>query len=289
MRTFYDLPAPAKLNLFLHITGRRADGYHLIQSVFELVSISDTLHIEITSTSEITRSDAHTSLGDALPVDDLVVRAARLLQEATGVKLGTHIHLQKRIPMQAGMGGGSSDAASCLIALNRLWQTQLSRMELMRLGASLGADVPFFIFGQNGWVEGIGEKIEAINLPKHHYLVIKPPVGLSTAEIFNDPSLKRDFLPVTMRDYADSEEDSEKQSKINFCNCLELVAKKQCLEIQTGLNWFKSQSLVGKMTGSGSALFANVNKKHDTTNLVNWVKLYCESLLEHPLKHWLKS
>jgi 4-diphosphocytidyl-2-C-methyl-D-erythritol kinase len=284
MNALYDLPAPAKLNLFLHITGRRRDGYHLIQSVFELVDLCDTLHIEKTANHAITRSDDKASIGDVLPNDDLVVKAAKLLQQVTGMQAGAHIHLQKRIPMQAGMGGGSSDAATCLIALNRLWRTGLSRQVLMNLGASLGADVPFFLFGQHAWVEGIGEQLQAIKLPKHRYLVIKPPIGLSTAKIFTDSDLKRDFFPVTMRDYADSEDCDE---KVNFQNCLEVVAKKQCPEIQIGLDWFKANRLDGKMTGSGSALFARVNKSYSTTELENWDMFDCESLAYHPLKHWL--
>lgn len=289
MNTLYELPAPAKLNLFLHITGRRADGYHLIQSVFELIDLCDTLHIEKTTHSAITRSDDSASVGEALPDDDLVVRAAKLLQHATGTHAGARIHLQKRIPMQAGMGGGSSDAATCLMALNRLWRTRLSRQDLMRLGASLGADVPFFIFGQHAWVEGIGEKLQAIQLPTHRYLVIKPPVGLPTANIFADPDLKRDFLPVTIGDYADSEEDGGAKAigKFDFCNCLEFVAKKQCPEIQIGLNWFNANSLDGKMTGSGSALFARANNVHLKTAPENWSAFNCGSLVDHPLKHWL--
>jgi 4-diphosphocytidyl-2-C-methyl-D-erythritol kinase len=290
MSTIYDLPAPAKLNLFLHITGRRDDGYHLIQSVFELIDLCDVLHVEKTNTAFITRSDDDASVGESLPDDDLIVKAARLLQKTTGTKLGAHIHLKKCIPMQAGMGGGSSDAATCLLALNRLWRTGLSRQQLMHLGASLGADVPFFLFGQHAWVEGIGEKIQKIQLSKHRYLVIKPPAGLATAKIFADPHLKRDFLPVTIKDYADSEESNEKttsKNQIDFCNCLEFVAKKQCPPIQAGLDWLKSNGLNGRMTGSGSALFAKINKTVATKAIRDWTVLECESLTEHPLKYWL--
>src|SRR5574344_455923 len=161
MHTLYDVPAPAKLNLFLHITGRRTDGYHLLQSVFMLIDWCDTRCFErLTSSADIHRSDANAST--PLPANDLCVRAAQALQAATGCQQGVHIHLNKSIPAQAGMGGGSSDAATTLLALNRLWQLNLSRSELARIGLTLGADVPFFIHGRNAWVEGVGEHISPL-------------------------------------------------------------------------------------------------------------------------------
>ena len=152
MKALYDVPAPAKLNLFLHITGRRSDGYHLLQSVFMLIDWCDTLHFELRSSTHISRAD----LGSTLPADDLTLRAARALQTATGCTQGAHLSVLKRIPAQAGMGGGSSDAASTLLALNRLWKLKLSLPELGRIGLTLGADVPFFLYGHNAWIEGIG-------------------------------------------------------------------------------------------------------------------------------------
>lgn len=290
MKTLYDLAAPAKLNLFLHVVGRRPDGYHSIQSVFELINLCDTLHVEKTTTGHISRSDAQMPDGLVLPEHDLSTRAACLLQEATGVKAGAHVHLKKRIPMQAGMGGGSSDAATCLIALNRLWNTGLSRADLMKLGARLGADVPFFLFGRHAWVEGIGEQMQAIALPPHRYLIIKPPTGLVTHHVFTDPDLKRDAPPVTIESFLQScsaLSQPNSFSSIEFSNALEAVAKKQCPNIQIGLNWFKSCGLNGKMTGSGSALFAEANGVSSYTAPAGWKAFSCDALFEHPLKHWM--
>ncbi len=158
MRTLYDVPAPAKLNLFLHITGQRADGYHLLQSVFILVDWADTLHFEATKSPNISRED----LNIPLPADDLITRAAKALQQATGCTQGAHISIHKNLPAQAGLGGGSSDAASTLIALNRLWNLGLTRQDLQKIGLRLGADVPFFIFGKSAWGDGIGDIIRSL-------------------------------------------------------------------------------------------------------------------------------
>jgi 4-diphosphocytidyl-2-C-methyl-D-erythritol kinase len=163
MNTLLDVPAPAKLNLFLHIVGRRPDGYHLMQSVFVLLDLCDWLDFELRDDPCVTREDCGTQVSDPLPANDLVVRAAQLLQQASGCTKGAHIRLRKNIPLQAGMGGGSSDAASCLLALNRLWETGLNRRELMDLGLKLGADVPFFLLGDNAWAEGIGDKLHPID------------------------------------------------------------------------------------------------------------------------------
>ena len=171
LMALYDVPAPAKLNVFLHITGRRPDGYHLLQSAFMLIDWCDTLHFELRSNGQISRTDlkrpdcSGASAAEALPDEDLAVRAARALQSACGTSLGVHISLEKRIPSQAGMGGGSSDAASCLLALQRLWGVRLAAQDLLAIALSLGADVPFFLSGGNAWVEGIGEKITPLSLP----------------------------------------------------------------------------------------------------------------------------
>src|SRR5450830_2099165 len=162
MKSLYDISAPAKLNLFLHITGRRSDGYHLLQSVFMLIDWCDTLHFELRTDGQISRED----LGPPLPKDDLIIRAARALQSASSSPFGVHIGIDKRIPAQAGMGGGSSDAASTLLALNRLWKLDFSLEKLSQVGLLLGADVPFFLGGHNTWVEGIGEKMTPITLPQ---------------------------------------------------------------------------------------------------------------------------
>src|SRR5438105_11294435 len=161
MKAIYDVPAPAKLNLFLHVVGRRADGYHLLQSAFMLIDWCDTLHFELRPDGALSRED----LADALPADDLVLRAARALQAAAPTAHGAHIAIEKRLPAQAGLGGGSSDAATCLLALNRLWGLGLSATQLSRIGLTLGADVPFFLGGRNAWVEGVGDQLAPLALP----------------------------------------------------------------------------------------------------------------------------
>lgn len=285
MKALLDVPAPAKINLFLHITGRRADGYHLMQSVFVLLDLCDTLHFERLSTPQIHREDlAHPHGADALPVDDLCVRAARLLQAATGTQLGASIQLDKRIPSQAGMGGGSSDAASCLLALNRLWGTGLTRQQLHVLGLQLGADVPFFLFGHNAWVEGIGEQLTAIEHPKQRYLIVKPPTGLSTNRIFQDGSLKRDTKPATIKGFADNALHSTQMYGVND---LQPVAETHCADIRHCANWLTAHQLPARMTGSGSALFALLAPHVVAPTVPNeWFGHTCNSLSEHPLKNW---
>lgn len=180
--------APAKLNLSLRIIGRRNDGYHLLQSIFCLTDLCDTLHINPRDDGQIHLANPTENLP---PERDLCHRAARLLQQHTGTTQGADIRLEKRIPTGAGMGGGSSDAATVLAALNQLWDCRLDRATLMQLGLQLGADVPFFLFGQNAFVEGIGEQIQSLDIPKQHFLIVKPNVHISTAHIFNHPQLTR--------------------------------------------------------------------------------------------------
>ena len=191
-------PAPAKLNLFLHVTGRRADGYHTLQTVFQFLDYGDELKFHVTDDGRITRV---TALVDVAEDKDLSVRAARLLKEATRTSQGAQIHLTKRIPMGGGLGGGSSDAATTLLALNELWDTRLSTSELAALGLRLGADVPVFLHGQAAWAEGIGEILTPIELEQAWYLVVAPPVHVSTAQVFADPELTRYSAPLTIRDF----------------------------------------------------------------------------------------
>ena len=179
-----DYPAPAKLNLFLHVIGRRADGYHLLQSVFTLIDFSDRLRFRIREDGIIGRIK---SLPDVAAENDLTLRAATVLRRATGTPLGCDIELDKRIPMGGGLGGGSSDAATTLLVLNTLWKTGLARSELQSLGLQLGADVPFFIFGRNALAEGVGEVLQEIDLPPLFYLVLTPSVGVPTEQIFTIP------------------------------------------------------------------------------------------------------
>lgn len=293
LKALYDVPAPAKLNLFLHITGRRPDGYHLLQSVFMLIDWCDTLHFELRTDGRISREDLEMDghMAQALPADDLAVRAARALQAACGTSLGVHIGLQKRIPSQAGMGGGSSDAASCLLALQRLWGVRLPPQELRTLALSLGADVPFFLSGGHAWVEGIGEKITPLALPPARFLVVKPAAGLPTQGIFSAPGLKRDTETATIQGFAANAEGQSKSLDFGFGrNDLQPVAQEMCPQIGQSLDWLKSRHLQGRMTGSGSAVFAQLPHEADlpdTSELPEgWKVRKCGNLEAHPLAGW---
>lgn len=204
----YAVPAPAKLNLFLHVVGRRADGYHLLQTVFRFIDLNDSLDFDA-------RGDGHISCdnpGLADPSDDLIVRAARALQQAAGIKTGAHIVCRKNIPMGGGLGGGSSDAATTLIALNRLWGAGLSRAELMRLGLSLGADVPVFVFGQSAFAQGVGEELAAVDLPERAYIVAQPFRNVPTQAIFQSPELTRNTACVKIAVFSDWQKSSDANS-----------------------------------------------------------------------------
>jgi 4-diphosphocytidyl-2-C-methyl-D-erythritol kinase len=279
MRALFDVPAPAKLNLFLHVTGRRADGYHELQSVFMLIDWHDTLHFEVRSDSRLSRED----LEAPLPPDDLVLRAARALQAATGTSLGAHIGVAKRIPAEAGMGGGSSDAASTLLALNRLWATGLPLAALEGIGLKLGADVPFFLRGRNAWVEGIGEQITPVDLPAARFAVARPDEGLATARIFQDPGLRRDSVAATISGFA--------ANPYGFGrNDLQPVAEKLCPGVTQAVRWLGSQGLAGRMTGSGSAVFAQLPKGQALTAAPGgWQVRECGNLEVHPLARWASS
>ncbi len=290
MKSLQNVLAPAKLNLFLHITGRRPDGYHLLQSVFMLIDWYDTLHFEVRPNGQISRED----LSIALPADDLITRAARLLQKASGTPMGAHIAIDKSIPAQAGMGGGSSDAATCLLALNKLWNLNFSALQLAQLGLQLGADVPFFVHGHNAWVEGIGEIITPINLPPAQFVVVKPPEGLETSKIFGSEALKRDTKPATISVFA--------ADPYGFGhNELQPVAQRLCPQISEAIEWLETASLApavvkGRMTGSGSAVFAQVPRGTDLSQMPqvpatwqNWKIRMCGNLEVHPLKGWASS
>lgn len=279
MQALYDVPAPAKLNLFLHITGRRADGYHLLQSAFVLIDWLDTLHFELRESGSLSRED----LGEPLPPDDLILRAARALQAATGCRTGAHIAVDKRIPSQAGMGGGSSDAASCLLALNRLWKLGLPLAALETIGLGLGADVPFFLRGRNAWVEGIGEVIRPVDLPPARFAVVKPPAGLETRRIFEDPGLKRDSDPAIISGFA--------ANPYGFGrNDLQPVAQRLCPEVEQALQWLGSQGLQGRMTGSGSAVFALLPPGQALAEApAGWKARECSKMEAHPLVGWAPS
>ena len=276
MQALYDIPAPAKLNLFLHVTGRRADGYHLLQSVFLLIDWCDQLHFEVRHDGALSRED----LTWPLPEDDLVLRAARALQQATGCTLGAHIGVAKSVPAQAGMGGGSSDAASTLLALNRLWNLRLPADALARIGLGLGADVPFFLGGDNAWIEGVGEQITPIAVAPARFLVAKPQAGLDTSLIFSDPGLKRDTDLAIISGFA--------ANPYGFGhNDLQPVAQKLCPDIVQTIEWLASKGLKARMTGSGSAVFAQLPHAIDTHDAPQGVLVKeCRSLECHPLKGW---
>ena len=284
MHSLYDVPAPAKLNLFLHITGRRPDGYHLLESVFMLIDWHDVLHFERSPSNQISREDLN---GVTLPPDDLITRAARTLQQATGCTQGVHIGIQKNLPAQAGMGGGSSDAASTLLALNRLWNLKLSRQELQKIGLKLGADVPFFLCGHSAWVSGIGEIIEPLNgrnaLPKQQFIVIKPEQGLETGQIFTSDLLKRDTKPAIVADFAAEHYGFGR-------NDLQPVAEGLQPEVMKVRNWLESFKLHARMTGSGSAVFAPMTQTIDLNSAPNtWQIKICKNLESHPLLSWVSG
>ena len=279
LQSLHNVLAPAKLNLFLHITGRRADGYHLLQSVFMLIDWCDTLHFDVKLDGSIQRIDLNTPL----PTDDLIVRAARALQTASGTSLGAEIRIDKQIPAQAGMGGGSSDAASTLLALNKLWGLNWPISKLLPIGLALGADVPFFLYGYNAWVEGIGEKISPVLVPPSRFVVVKPNAGIETARIFGSTTLERATKTATISDFAAQPYDFGR-------NDLQPVAQALCPEVEMALQWLQSFGLKPRMTGSGSAVFAQL-PEHIVVDTPphNWQVQICRNMVSHPLREWMDS
>jgi 4-diphosphocytidyl-2-C-methyl-D-erythritol kinase len=236
-------PAPGKLNLFLHVLGRRTDGYHQLQTVFRLIERSDRVGIAVRGDGEIRRHDAL----PGVPADeDLCVRAAKLLQQHCGTRQGADLALEKNLPIGGGLGGGSSDAATTLIVLNRLWHAGLSRGELQALAVDLGADVPFFVFGENALGEGIGEHLSALALPAAWYLVLVPPVVLTTTEVFSDNALTRNTKPLKIPPFFSG----------LGANDLETVALKRRPQIAAHLQWLRARRPQARMTGSGACVFA---------------------------------
>ena len=280
LRALHDLPAPAKLNLFLHVTGRRADGYHLLQSLFVPIDWSDTLHVERRDDGHLARHD----LGPALPEDDLCLRAARALKQASGSPLGADLSILKRVPWGAGLGGGSSDAATTLLALNRLWGLGWPRARLAELGLALGADVPFFLGPGAALVEGIGERLTPIALPPLEFVVVKPAAAVATRDVFGHPLLARQLgsagrldtprgvaAPGPAREAAgrDSEpailagsfEDSARvvARAGSGRNDLQPPAEALCPEVAEVGRWLEARFGNSRMSGSGSAVFARVS------------------------------
>ncbi len=304
----HDLPAPAKLNLFLHVVGRRADGYHLLESLFVLVDWADRLHLERRDDGRLCRHD----LGPPLPADDLCLRAARALQTASGSAFGADIHVDKRLPAGAGMGGGSSDAATVLLGLNRLWGLNWSRQRLASIGLALGADVPFFIHGHSALVTGIGEHVVPVALPALVLAVAKPPHSIATALIFGDVALKRDSASVIVAGFPeDSGQGTQPEPVTRWIpgwtpgfgtNDLEPGARRHEPEVAQAASWLQSRYGNSRMTGSGSAVFAVVGRESGSpppqampggmeaavlADLpAGWVGRLCRSLDRHPLWGW---
>lgn len=248
-------PAPAKLNLFLHITGRRDDGYHLLQSVFQFLDYSDELSFEITDDGKISRL---TDIPGVAEADDLIVRAATLLQQTTATTAGVNIKIKKILPMGGGLGGGSSDAATVLVVLNQLWKTGLTLQQLADLGLTLGADVPIFVHGVTAFVEGVGEQILAIDYPEKWILVIHPQINVSTAKIFTDSGLTRDCSPIRICDL----------SGVQLTNVCEPIACKHYPEIAEAIKWLSGYNRNARMTGTGACVFAEFNSQHEAEELL---------------------
>lgn len=288
MPSLHDLAAPAKINLFLHVTGRRPDGYHLLESVFMLIDWQDTLHFDTRADGLIQRHD----LNVALPPDDLCTRAARLLQTESGTTLGCDIRIHKEIPSGAGLGGGSSDAATVLLALNQLWGLHWPRSRLEALALRLGADVPFFVRGRNAWVQGIGEDITPIDLPPDvldtPLALLKPPASIPTAAIFNNTSLKRDTKRATVTFFLAA-------PKCFGQNDLQLPAEQHSSQVGQALEIMQNRFGNSRMSGSGSTVFSWLTNKTGSKMITHfqpsdvglndprWVGRACRGLVQHPL------
>jgi len=308
-------PAPAKLNLFLHVVGRRPDGYHLLQTLFRFIDLQDTLHFSLREDGVVRRSNDVEGVDEG---QDLCVRAAKLLQAETGCGLGVDITVEKCIPMGGGLGGGSSDAATTLIALNRLWSLGLSRARLMQLGLRLGADVPVFVFGENAFAEGVGEELQALPLPEAWYVVLFPPVHVPTAQIFARPELTRDTVSITMRALLNrqlrhvtdevsrlreqlpsrmsgneegSSEGIERQFEQQLHNDLQPVVCSIYPEVERYITWLNN---FGKamMTGSGACVFAEFDSRGRAEAVLKQLPegmrgVVAQGLARHPLHDWV--
>jgi 4-diphosphocytidyl-2-C-methyl-D-erythritol kinase len=281
MQEFQQFLAPAKINLFLHITGRRADGYHTLQSVFQLLDFYDTIHIKVSQNNAVN----HTREVFGVPASQcLCGLAAIALKEATNCKLGVDYFIDKKIPMGGGLGGGSSDAATMLLVLNKLWNLQLNRQELMQIGLKLGADVPVFIFGQTAWAEGVGEQLTAIDLPPQlqdlYYLVLTPLVHVSTAQVFANPRLTRDTKPLKIADFSSGADSAL------FNNNLEKIVCEEFPAVASTLAWLNQFGLA-RMSGSGASVFLGVNSKQRADELLsqkpaNTTGFVARGLVKHP-------
>jgi 4-diphosphocytidyl-2-C-methyl-D-erythritol kinase len=283
-------PAPAKLNLFLHVVGRRPDGYHLLQTLFRFIDLQDTLDFSLREDGMVRRTN---SVEGVVEEHDLCVRAAHLLQSETGCALGVDITVEKHIPKGGGLGGGSSDAATTLIALNRLWSLGLSRTRLMQLGLRLGADVPVFVFGENAFAQGVGEQLQAFQLPPCWYVVLFPPVHVPTAQIFAHPELTRNAVSLTMRALSERQFCGEPQLR----NDLQPLVCKLYPEVAryiACLNDLQVENDPGKamMTGSGSCVFSGFATRSQAEAVLEQLPhgmrgVVAQGLARHPLHDWV--
>ena len=269
--------APAKLNLFLHITGQREDGYHLLQTVFQFLDYADNISLTL-------REDCHiyrvSDLADVPAEEDLVVKAAKLLQEHCDCSLGVDISVEKRLPMGGGLGGGSSNAASVLVALNHLWGCGLSQQALMALGVQLGADVPVFIFAQSAWAEGVGERLKPIDLPKKWFLVLKPKINVSTAKVFANSQLRRDCATITIRDFLAGQTD-------NVC---EKPVREMYPEVDQALVDLARYG-ESKLTGTGACVFAEFDNREEAEKALTelsekWDGFVAKGMNQTPLREF---
>ncbi|MGB0494837.1 MAG: 4-(cytidine 5'-diphospho)-2-C-methyl-D-erythritol kinase [Kangiellaceae bacterium] len=273
------LLCPAKLNLFLQFIGQRNDGYHLLQSYFQLLDFGDKLEIETTNQTKISFSCNQKELESQ---DNLVIRAATLLQSKLKHQTGVNIHLTKNLPVGGGVGGGSSDCASTLIGLNHLWSIGLNIDELALIGESLGADVPFFVRGQSAFVEGIGEKITPFTLPSVYYLVIQPNCSVSTQNIFSNPLLTRNSKAITIRDL------ETLGLPFKGFNSMQNVVCDSNPLVSDALKWLKSHNKNARMTGSGSSLFAVFDNQEEAGKIAaqsdpRWLTFVARGIAKSPI------
>ncbi len=285
----HNCPAPAKLNLFLHVVGRRPDGYHLLQSVFQLIDRSDTLHFDVRSDDRIVRT---TDVPGVPEEQDLIVRALRALQAEYArrhgrLPPGIDVAVEKRLPMGGGLGGGSSDAATALMAANHLWQAGLTDAELIALGLPLGADIPFFLFGETAFAEGVGEALQAVPGPDCWYVVIEPGVSVPTVAIFTAPDLTRDTKAITISDF--SRRHVESNDLIGFGkNDLQDVAARLFPPVAEAIEWLGGYG-AARMTGSGSCVFCAFSTEQEAERVLTqvpgqWRAWKAKALQRHPMK-----
>ena len=274
-----DYPAPAKLNLFLHVVGRREDGYHLLQSVFTLIDRCDRIRLRVRGDGVVARVN---DVPGVPPDEDLAVRAARLLKETSGTPMGADIEVEKHIPMGGGLGGGSSDAATVLLALDRLWATRMGDEALRGLALGLGADVPFFVFGESAWAEGIGERLMAVEVPAAWYLVLVPPEGVSTPAVFAAPELTRNTEALKMEDF------SAQPGSSRFHNDLEPVVLARFPAVREHFEWLARHGRA-RMTGSGGCVFAAFDSRAAAQRVMDQLPdgmhgFIARGLTHHPLR-----